>query len=80
VKDDDLIKKTLDHLRWRLAQIEEALAFLERRQALPTTPARSKRGRKSMGAEERLAVSERFKRYWENERLKRGTPGESARG
>jgi hypothetical protein len=33
---------------------------------------KSKRGRKSMGSEERLAVSERMKRYWASRR----EPGE----
>jgi hypothetical protein len=65
---DDLIEKTIDHLRWKLAQIEVTLAFLEWRQALPTTPKRSKRGRKSMEAEERIEVSARMKRYWQSRR------------
>lgn len=62
VMKDDTIEKTIEHLRFRLAQVEAALAILESRSA--ALHERSNRGRKSMGAEERIAVSERMKRYW----------------
>jgi len=46
--------------------INATIASLEKYiEGTPGTPAkRSERGRKSMGHEERLAVSERMKRYW----------------
>ncbi len=50
-------KKRLDHL---IAVLEE----LERGSNHIQTPARKRRGRKSMRPEERRQVSERMKRYW----------------
>lgn len=59
------------------ARVEDSIAALE---ALDSTHASGRlavgrRGRKSMGAEERKQVSERMKRYWEGRRQRRfGVP------
>jgi hypothetical protein len=63
---DPLVQKTIEHLKTRLAVIESAIGVLEARNVQPTP--RSRRGRKSMGAEERQTVSERLKRYWADRR------------
>jgi hypothetical protein len=52
------------------AKVEHSIAALETldsRQAAGLPPLR-RRGRKSMGSQERREVSERMKRYWENRR------------
>ena len=64
--------KTLRDLYARKETVERAIATLEemardRNQSLPASSA-SRRGRKSMGAEERQEVSKRMKRYWETRR------------
>jgi len=60
------IGKALRDLRQEVESINATIASLEKYiEGTPGTPAkRSERGRKSMGHEERLAVSERMKRYW----------------
>ena len=52
------------------AKVEDSIAALEALGSVHSTgsqPAR-RRGRKFMGAEERLQVSERMKRYWDGRR------------
>ena len=52
------------------AKLEDSIAALEALKS-PNVPAGwqpQRRGRKSMGAEERLLVSARMKRYWEARR------------
>jgi hypothetical protein len=66
---DPIVKDTIKQLKQRLAQVEATLAVLED-ELLQSRRKRSTRGRKSMGAEERLEVSARIKRYW-RERQKR---------
>ena len=68
-------------LRAELAKVESAIAALERLvvpKASPRAPAR--RGRKSMGPEERQQVAERIRRYWAALRAKRrdGAGGKTA--
>lgn len=38
----------------------------------PQLPGQNRRGRRGMGAEERLEVSARMKRYWSERRRKKG--------
>ena len=51
-------------------RVRQAIATLEQFQQERNTalPAHRKRGRKSMGAEERKAVAERMKTYWAKRR------------
>ena len=50
-------------------RVEKLIAMLESRQRLQSgLPSRKRRGRISMGAEERRQVSERMRRYWEERR------------
>jgi hypothetical protein len=58
-----IVADTIKQLKRRLAEVEATLAMLEGK-LLQSKPKRSTRGRKSMGAEERIAVSARMKRYW----------------
>jgi len=52
------------------ARVENSIAALEALDSPHTSarPAAGRRGRKSMGAEERKQVSERMRRYWESRR------------
>jgi hypothetical protein len=59
----------LRDLRWELEKINQAITMLEHIPANPTPSGR--RGRKSMGQEERAEVSKRMKTYWANRRLSR---------
>jgi hypothetical protein len=62
---DGLIRE----LRERLACVEETLAMVETNTRASANPReRNNRGRKSMGTEERAAVSARIKRYWAGRR------------
>lgn len=69
----DLIR-TISDLRAQLDQINRVIASLEELARSVQTPGqtpaamRSRRGRKSMGAEERREVSERMRRYWAKRR------------
>ena len=66
-----LYEKLLRYLRAEKLRLEKVIASLEELQkplgstdgALP-----GRRGRKSMGPEERLEVSERMKKYWAKRR------------
>jgi hypothetical protein len=70
------IRQTLEDLRKELARVEAAIASMEDMQRDGAGSAkRSKRGRKSMGADERVAVSVRMKKYWANRRSEK--PGTS---
>ena len=62
------LHKTIRHLREERKRLDETIARLEAMQASgesakPAAPPK-RRGRKTMGIEERLDVSERMKRYW----------------
>ena len=59
--------RTLRELYEEKKRLDATIASLEGRLKARPVPAR-RRGRKSMTAEERLAVSTRMKRYWENRR------------
>lgn len=62
---EDAITGMIEHLRIKREQIEEAIA------RLTALPAKSKRGRKSMPAEERKIVSQRMRNYWAARRAER---------
>jgi hypothetical protein len=69
------LTKTIQDLYAEKERLERVIASLEELQraaaANPQAPDRNKRrGRKSMGAEERLEVSERMKKYWASRRGK----------
>jgi hypothetical protein len=51
-------------LRQELARVDATILMLQKVKDSETSKPRETRGRRSMGAEERLAVSERMKRYW----------------
>ena len=74
------LKKTMNlteiirTLQVEKARVEDSIAALEALEASKrdaVLPGR--RGRKSMGAEERQQVSERMKRYWESRRMKQAS-------
>jgi hypothetical protein len=54
-----------------VVQAIAALEELRRDRAGQSLPSSKRRGRKSMGAEERQEVSERMKRYWASRRNRR---------
>ena len=66
----DLLKQ----LRQRRQQCVEAIELLQDLQGInahvPVKPLTARKGRKSMGPEERQEVSLRMKRYWESRRAK----------
>jgi hypothetical protein len=67
----------IDGLRIRKEKIERAIALLEdlaKDGDGATAMAPKRRGRKSMGAEERREVSVRIRKYWENRREHRPDP------
>jgi hypothetical protein len=67
------IIKALRELHTEKKRLDSVIASLERRLAAtrkrgPTKKSPGRRGRKSMSAAERLAVSKRMTLYWENRR------------
>jgi hypothetical protein len=62
--------KTLEVLRREKEKLERAIAALEELQTEGEirAPLWSRRGRKSMTAEERQEISERMKKYWAGRR------------
>lgn len=68
----DLNRMIVD-LRVELHRVETAIAQLEALNGNGNIPLlRRRRGRKSMGPEERHEVSERMKRYWASQRPSKG--------
>ena len=68
------LEDTLWDLRQELERVNRAITSME---SLSLHPApKSRRGRKSMGHEERLVVSERMRKYWADRRQgKNGSMG-----
>ena len=60
------LNDTLRDLRRELERLNQAITILEQIPANP--PRRGRRGRKSMGQEERAEVSNRMKFYWASRR------------
>jgi len=70
------LTKTLAGLYVEKGKVELAIAacedlFSARGGSLPVIPKVERRGRKSMGGEERKQVSKRMKRYWAKRRAER---------
>ena len=67
------LHKTIQDLYAEKEKLERVIASLEELQraaeANPLMASRKRRGRKSMGAEERQDVSERMKKYWAKRRF-----------
>jgi hypothetical protein len=60
------LDETLRDLRRHLESVNRAITTME---SISLNPApKRRRGRRSMGHEERLVVSERMKRYWAGKR------------
>jgi len=62
------VNKTLHELYHEKKRLDRAIAHLEARLATLSRTARSSRGRKSMGPQERLEVSQRMSAYWAKRR------------
>ena len=63
------VDKMIQELNAEIERIKAAVAFLEElRGPSEASATEERRGRKSMGAEERLEVSERMRKYWANRR------------
>ena len=67
----DLFRAIRD-LRQEQEKLKQLIAALEELQRSGNLPERSKRGRKSMGEDERKAVSERMKKFWADRRAAKG--------
>jgi len=66
--------RTLAELRRELERVDAAIQALQEVRSNPAS--RSRRGRRSMGAQERSAVSERMRRYWQARHIQSGEPAE----
>ena len=70
------LRKTIEALKEERQRIERVLVELERLYAAdagaPAGIPRKRRGRKSMGTEERQDVSKRMRQYWAKRRQNRG--------
>jgi hypothetical protein len=68
------LEQTIRQLEIQKRRIELVIAELEQLQGIDVGGGvlANRRGRKSMGPQERLEVSERMKRYWANHREQRG--------
>jgi hypothetical protein len=65
------VDKLIEQLNAEIERIRATIACLEQYRGSSGTPATpSRRGRKSMGPEERLQVAERMKEYWAGRRRK----------
>ncbi len=65
------VHKTLRDLCEEKNRLDRLIARLEQRlQGAPGVAARGRRGRKSMGADERVQVSARMKAYWAERRAR----------
>ncbi len=60
--------KAVESLHRELRRIDQAIATLESLISGQEHKPASRRGRKSMSADERKAVSERMRRYWQGRR------------
>jgi hypothetical protein len=63
------LQKTIEALRDEKAKLDRVIGSLEELAVeRMVTVTKSRRGRKSMGAEERREVSERMRKYWAGRR------------
>jgi hypothetical protein len=65
------LQETIRQLEIQKRKVELVIAELEQLQGKEGGVSSNRRGRKSMGSEERQQVSERVKRYWANRRKQR---------
>ena len=65
------LQETIRQLEIQKRKVEHVIAELEQLQGKEGGVSSNRRGRKSMGSEERQQVSERVKRYWANRREQR---------
>jgi hypothetical protein len=65
------LHRVIRNLHEELKKLNQVIAALEEFQRTGNLPAPKRRGRKSMGAEERKMVSRRMKLYWEQRRNQR---------
>jgi len=73
------LSKTIQELYTEKERIDEVIASLEQFLAAGGQgPMRRRRGRKSMGADERQVVSERMRSYWATRRQKASAEAASA--
>ena len=62
------VDKLIEQLNAEIERIKATIACLEKLRGSSGASVASRRGRKSMGAEERLQVAERMKKYWAGRR------------
>ena len=62
------LHRVIRNLHEELKKLNEVIAALEEFERTGTLPAPKRRGRKSMGQDERQQVSERMKLYWQQRR------------
>jgi hypothetical protein len=65
------LQETIRQLEIQKRKVELVIAELEQLQGKEGGVSPNRRGRKSMGSEERQQASERVKRYWANRREQR---------
>jgi len=69
------LNQAIRDLYKELNKLNQVIASLEELERTGVLPAAARRGRKSMGREERLLVSERMKKYWAGRRRLRTVAG-----
>jgi hypothetical protein len=62
------VLKLIEELNGAIEKLKRMVGRLEQLDGNSETAAPNRQGRKSMGAEERLEVSKRMKKYWANRR------------
>jgi len=66
------LRATINALLEERDKLDRAIQMLEGLQSGEVLAFKSRRGRKSMGPEERKVVAERMKRYWASQRKNKG--------
>jgi hypothetical protein len=69
--------RAVQALHAELKKVDQAIATLEGLVSGAGVPSVSRRGRKSMSAEERKIVSERMKKYWARRRMQKSAKATS---
>jgi len=69
------LNKAIRDLHRELEKLNQVITSLEELQLTGTLPTPARRGRKSMGREERQLVSERMKQYWASRRKQKSLAG-----